>query len=344
MNDRRMQGNIPPQLLRNEPPPLGIQARNIGGSYGVFDTPMNWPTWYFNPGVMDYQGKRYIAARKFWMDYEQYWDYRSVVSLMEIHPDMSLGPERILKYRLRDPRESVEDPRCSIVGGKMSIAACAWIPPKKIESPHQEPKIVIHQSLFQLGDNWNVEKIVDLEYGGNSTNLIHGTKPEKNWLWFDHDGQPHFIYQAEPHIVCGLNGDKVVDEYRTFASLGWTIGDIRGGTPPVRVGEHYVTFFHSSMPWKKLPRYGVRRMYFMGAYLFEAKPPFQIVAATRTNDRLLSGTWNEPVAESVPAVVYPTGAILDGDEWFVTMGVNDCRCAWFKIPHEKLMSRMKSCT
>lgn len=122
------------------------------------------------------------------------------------------------------------------------------------------------------------------------------------------------------------------------------MGDIRGGTPPIRVGNHYITFFHSSMPWKKLPKYGVRRMYFMGAYMFEAKPPFQIVAATRTERRLLSGTWNEPTVESVPAVVYPTGAILDGDEWFVTLGVNDCRCGWVTIPHERLMERMQPCT
>lgn len=344
MNDRRMQSDIPPQLLRNEPPLLELQARNIGGTFGMFKTPMVWPTWYFNPGVMDYQGKRYLAARKFWMDYEQYWDYRSVVSFMEIGQDMSLGQERILTYKLRDPRESVEDPRCSIVGGKPSISCCAWIPPHRIESPHHHPRITIHQSLFRMGDDWNVEEIWDTEYGGNSSNLIYGEKPEKNWLWFDHEEVPHFVYQTEPHIVCEAIDGKVTQEYRSYASLGWTLGDIRGGTPPVRVGEHYLSFFHSSMPWKKLPRYGVRRMYFMGAYLFEAKPPFQIVAATRTEQRLLSGTWNEPTAESVPAVVYPTGAILDGDEWFITLGVNDCRCGWMRIPHDRVMSRMMPCT
>ena len=344
MSDPRMLSNIPPQLLRNEPPPLALQARNIGGEFGRFETPQEWPVWYFNPGVMDYQGKRYLAARKFWMDYQNYWDYRSVVSFMEILPGMKLGKERVLQYKLRDERESVEDPRCSIVGGKPSISCCAWIPPKKIESAHHQPKIVIHQSLFQLGDNWKVEAILDPVYGGNTSTLNHGLKPEKNWLWFDHEGRTYFVYQTEPHIVCEVKDGVVVDEHKTFASLGWTLGDIRGGTPPVRVGDHYLSFFHSSMPWKKLPRYGVRRMYFAGAYLFEAKPPFQIVAATRTDKRLLSGTWNEPTAESVPAVVYPTGAILDGNEWFITMGVNDCRCAWMKIPHERVMERMQSCT
>jgi len=331
-------------LLRNEPPLLQVQAANIGGSYGRFVTPEIEDTYYFNPGVLDYEGKRYLAARKFWMDYEHYWDYRSVVSLMEIKEDMTLGPERILTYKLRDPRESIEDPRCSIIGGKPAISVCAWIPPHKIESGHQHPKITIHQSLLRIGNDWSVDEIWDPVYGGNSANLIHGEKAEKNWLWFDHEGKTFFVYQTEPHIVCEVDGGRVVNEYRTFASLGWTLGDIRGGTPPVRVGDHYLSFFHSSMPWKKLPRYGVRRMYFAGAYLFEAKPPFQIVAATRTDRRLLSGTWNEPTAESVPAVVYPTGALLDGDEWFITLGVNDCRCGWMRIPHEKVMARMQPCT
>lgn len=344
MKDPRMVGDIPPQMLRNEPPKLAIQARNIGGEFGMFKTPESWPTWYFNPGVMDYQGKRYLAARKFWMDYEQYWDFRSHVAFMEIHPDMTLGEERIMTYKLRDPRESVEDPRCSIIGGRPAISCCAWVPPQKVTSPHHQPKIIIHQSLFRLGDDWNVDEIWDVPYGGNGPDLHYGDGAEKNWLWFEHDGQPHFIYQTEPHIVCSVKGGKVDEEFKTYASLGWTLGSIRGGTPPIRVGEHYLSFFHSSMPWKRLPRYGVRRMYFAGAYLFEAKPPFQIVAATRTDRRLLSGTWNEPTAESVPAVVYPTGALLDGDEWFITLGVNDCRCGWMRIPHEKVMARMQPCT
>lgn len=325
-------------IRKNEPPVLSIQAANIGGQFGKFTIPADSHTYYFNPGVMDHGGKRIMVARKFWMDYENWWDYRSWMASFEIKPDMTLGPEKLIEYRLRDPRESVEDPRCCLAFGRQTIGGVAWIAPPR-HSPQQ--KIVIHQSLFVLGDDLSVDRIVDVEYGGNGPSLFHGTGSEKNWLWFEANHRTYFIYQAEPHIVCEVVGDKVVQEYRTHAALGWTLGSIRGGTPPVRVGDHFVTFFHSSMPWKSVPRYGVRRVYFMGAYMFEAKPPFQVVAATR--DRLLTGTWNEPTQEGVPAVVYPNGALLDGDKWFITMGVNDCACGWMTIDHSEILKRMTPC-
>jgi len=325
-------------LRRNEPPLLRVQANNIGGQYGRFTIPAERHIYHFNPGVMDHAGKRWLVSRKFFMDYENRWDYRSWMAAREIHSDMTLGPEHLINYKLRDPRESVEDPRCSVAFGKQSIAAVAWISPTR---EHPKQKIVIHQSLFQLGKGLEVEKIVDVEYGGNGPSIFHGTGAEKNWLWFDHDGRTYFVYQAEPHIVVEVEDGKVVQEHRTHAAMGWTLGAIRGGTPPIRVGDHYLTFFHSSMPWKKIPRYGVRRVYFMGAYLFEAKPPFQIVASTR--ERLLTGTWNEPIQEGVPAVVYPNGALLDGNQWLITLGVNDCACGWVKIDHSEIEKRLSSC-
>lgn len=330
--------NTPTALRKNEPPLLKVQADNIGGEYGRFDIPYSKHIYYFNPGVMDHAGRRWLVARKFWMDYEQWWDYRSWMAAMEIRPDMTVGPETIISYKLRDPRESVEDPRCSVAFGRQSIGGVAWIPPTR-DNPQK--KIVIHQSLFQLGNGLHADKIVDLEYGGNGPSLLCGTGAEKNWLWFDHGKRTYFIYQAEPHIVVEVEDGKVVQEHRTHAALGWTLGTIRGGTPPVRVGDHYLTFFHSSMPWKKVPRYGVRRVYFMGAYLFEAKPPFQIVACTR--GQLMTGTWNEPVQDGVPAVVYPNGAVMDGNRWLVTMGVNDCACGWLKIDHSEVEKRLSSC-
>lgn len=325
-------------LRKNEPPLLRYQAQAIGGEYGRFDTPVEKDMWYFNPTVMKIGGKRHLVVRKYWMNYHDWDKYRSVLAVHEIKSDMSLGPQRIIRYPLRGPSESAEDPRASIFGGRNAIASCAWlVPPKK--DPN---KIIIHQSLFVLEDDLNVSEILDIPYGGNTRSLEHGVKAEKNWLWFDHDDRHYFVYQAEPHIVCEVDKVKgqweVVDEMRTHNPSWWTLGQPRGGTPPVRVGDHYLTFYHSSMPWKKIPKYGVRMVYFVGAYLFEAKPPFQIVAATR--QKLLTGTWNEPIQEGVPAVVYPNGAMLENGEWFITLGVNDCGCGWVKVPHSEIEKRL----
>lgn len=323
------------QIRKNEAPLLRVQADRLGASYKTLSTPTATHTYYFNPSLMEWNGKRYLVARKFWMDYEHWWDYRSKVSIMELYEGDRLGPEKIMQYPLRALNESVEDPRVSMFGGRPAVAACAWMVPTKDIKDHS--KIVIHQSLFRLGDDFNSTEILDVPYGGNSTRIDEGFSAEKNWLWFDHEGLHYMIYQAEPHTVCRVVNDgfwKVTEEYRTHNPSWWTLGTIRGGTPPVRHGDFYYTFYHSSMPWKRVPHYGVRRVYYMGAYKFEAKPPFRIVAATQRP--LFKGTWNEPMQPGVPAVVYPNGALRDSAGWLISVGVNDCGCGLIRLPDTSL--------
>lgn len=324
------------RLRQNEAPILRVQADRLGGSCKILPIQTGTHTYYFNPSLMEWNGRRYLVARKFWMDYEHWWDYRSVVSIMELSDGDRLGPEKIMRYPYRALNESTEDPRVSMFGGRPAVAACAWmVPTQEDHAAGRRP--VIHQSLFVLGDDFNPTEIIDLPYGGNSTRIDQGTGAEKNWLWFDHEGRHYMIYEAEPHTVVRVQHDgfwRVTEEYKTHNPSWWTKGTIRGGTPPVRHGDYYYTFFHSAMPWKRMPHYGVLRIYYMGAYKFEAKPPFKIVAATR--EPLFRGTWNEPTNPGAPAVVYPNGALRDSAGWLISVGVNDCRCGLIRLPDSSL--------
>src|SRR6266404_557243 len=104
---------------------------------------------------------------------------------------------------------------------------------------------------------------------------------------------------------------------------------IRGGSPPVMAEGEYWTFFHSSMPW--VPG---KRRYFMGAYAFEPHAPFRVTKIT--GGPLLVGNYRDPWKEGVPLVVFPGGAIYHDGKWFVTLGLNDLKCAWIEIPHDAL--------
>jgi predicted GH43/DUF377 family glycosyl hydrolase len=135
----------------------------------------------------------------------------------------------------------------------------------------------------------------------------------------------YFVYQYAPF--------QVVDDETVFSgkSLTWEYGQIRGGTPPVKVGDRYYTFFHSRLD------HG-RSKYFMGAMAFEAKPPFYPVAMTKKP--LLAATNKEPSLSWAPLVVFPCGALFRNQTWTVSLGVNDLNCALVDYAHDVLLALM----
>jgi len=164
------------------------------------------------------------------------------------------------------------------------------------------------------------------------------TGPEKNWLWFFHNGELHLLYQADPHTIIRFNEKyEQVQTYETTTEgrFPWDYGIPRGGTPPVLAGDgnEYWTYFHSSLP--TFDKY--RRRYYMGAYAFEASPPFRITKITP--EPILAGSSCDPWDERKPLVVFPCGSILKDDSWTITMGINDLSSAWARIPHEDIEER-----
>lgn len=154
-------------------------------------------------------------------------------------------------------------------------------------------------------------------------------KHNKNWVFFFHDGKLHLIYTSQPWHVIEFGSHWEDQIHHQYEGVTWPYGTIRGGTPPIQVGDHFYTFFHSSMPWQ-----GRYRRYHMGCLQFEAKPPFKPVKWTMTP--LLSGSQNDPWAQRKPLVVFPCGALFENEEWLVTMGINDLKSGWVRIPHEDI--------
>lgn len=258
--------------------------------------------------------------------------------LMAFRLNENLAPE--VGYKIFMPgseSEHFEDPRCLVHNGKLHISACNFI----VLGPHNSRWTGAHQVICNVGLDWRATERFDPVYGRNGPSLMAnvGGIHEKNWLWFSCDGVLHMIYAAVPHEVTAwtdtlrFTGEKWVTE--TQSEIPWQHGEIRGGTNPVRIGDEFLTFFHSSTPWV-----GKKRQYHMGAYTFEAKPPFRI---TRITPRpLLSGSPQDYWLPGKPACIFPCGALLKGKEWLVVGGSNDISCFWFRLPHADLESRMVS--
>lgn len=188
---------------------------------------------------------------------------------------------------------------------------------------------------------------------------------EKNWLLFDHDGQLFAIYQVDPQIVlhvdlAGSGPIRCRPVYRTdwdTTAYPRRYGELRGGTPPVRVGAHYVSVFHSRthsqkpaptnhspavqrlkrMPWLRPIKRWLREhfapvRYYGGVYAFAAAPPFTPIFIRPTPilwpER--EGRRQQPTASHMAPrrVVYPCGLVpLDDGQWLVSYGIHDERAA-----------------
>lgn len=160
------------------------------------------------------------------------------------------------------------------------------------------------------------------QYGNNDVTAL-----EKNWVFFDHQGQTHFIYACDPeHTVVTIR-----QHWKTPA-LPWSYGQIRGGTPPLPFRGKWLRFFHSQLPISDKPR---DCRYYVGAYVMNNEPPFEMLEIS--SHPILSGhEWRSPAPHWKPNVVIPYGAVEQGEGWLVSVGVNDSAACLVKITEKHL--------
>lgn len=290
---------------------------------GLYQFPEAKNTWYFNPSLIRRQDGLFLVTRRS-RDWPKEHVGRNDVYVWQLVDNKPVNPCEV-KFPKRYADEHFEDPRTCWINEQL------WLSCTNFQLNHDHFH-GCHQIVASLDQNWRCRTIGDPVYGANGPTLYTQTGHEKNWLWFEHEKRFMMVYSAEPHVVTEWAGNlQLKTEHKSNRSMRlWQHGLIRGGTPPVRVGDEYWTFFHSSMPW-----IGKKRRYHMGAYAFEAKEPFAITRYTTLP--LLSGSKIDPWNEGRPLVVFPCGALHEKNEWLVTLGVNDCACGWIRIPHNELL-------
>lgn len=223
--------------------------------------------------------------------------------------------------------EHWEDPRSINRNGTIIISFCNFA-----------QRTYAHQAITGIRDDWTAEYPIRVKFGKNAPHLVENVGHEKNWTWFAHtDGRLWFVYSLAEgrQVVCKTAHGKVMETIETQAPV-WEYGELRGGTSPVLVGDSYWTFMHSSTYWVK-----PKRRYHMGAIRMDSKPPFRITGISRTP--ILSGSERDYRKQQDPPCVFPCGAIYENGHWLVTFGVNDCRCAWLRIPHAELEKTIYVC-
>ena len=251
---------------------------------------------YFNPSLTVHRGRRLLAYRYGWNHAD--------VRLAELGPDWR--PMHDIRLNLVHPlcRDGREDPRFFFWRDQLWLSFCGV----DIQDGRKET----HQLLCPIRDDLTAGPVMAPTWSRRQWPM------EKNWAWFDWNGDLFCIYEIEPsHVVLRLHGPELHLHSATGPRPPWAGGYLRGGAAPVRVGEEFYCWFHGA--WQ-----ATKRTYNLGLYTFDAKPPFWIRRIIP--DPLLLPNADELPADTWNSVVFPCGAVLRGKRWLVSFGYHDKHC------------------
>jgi predicted GH43/DUF377 family glycosyl hydrolase len=241
-----------------------------------------------------------------------------------------------------------EDPRVQYIDGKLTIS---YINTTSIFNSQS-------QAFSYLEDDFTLKDSIYFKYGFNinqsnadSTSRLTpegaiivqspAARFEKNWVFFEYDHLPHFVYSIDDHIVVQPNMSTLAADkhYITSAKLCWKYGQPRGGTPPILIGDEYLCFFHSHLKTDGKFKVKCNRVYYFGAYTFSAKPPFEI--KRMTVKPFAKGDPYDNVCLWYNAGCFPCGAIKEGGDWVISYGHNDHSMRIMVLPDKELQESLR---
>lgn len=170
-------------------------------------------------------------------------------------------------------------------------------------------------------------------------------KFEKNWVPFIYNDCLLLSYTLFPHkVFFPLFGENkcITTSNSDVHQKYWKWGEIRGGSPSLLVGDHYLGFFHSSIEMSSVQSEGKKMPhYFMGAYIFSDQPPFimtsispEPIIGTNFYNGKLYKTW-KPLR-----VVFPGGFVFDDQHIWVFYGRQDHEVWVVKLDREGLLKSL----
>lgn len=288
------------------------------------------PTNYFNCSFIEYKGKIYFAyrmeAKPFCermkiglclMD-ENYNPIPATNVLLDLYSELEIRYSR--SKHVKFPKGfHVEDPRLFIYKDELYLS---------YTDGYIMGQAKINPDTLQAENSFYLDKPDPVN-----------RQTEKNWTFFDYEGKLMCLYDASKQEIFEMNGEKHTKLYETKFDTNWKWGQMRGGTSPVKVGDNYLSFFHSATDIRTIK--GPGRQYFMGAYMFEGKPPFKPIAISK--EPLIAG---ERISDHIPRlsnrifVVFPAGIIRKENGFNIAFGYNDFECRYVEISDELLKENL----
>ena len=155
----------------------------------------------------------------------------------------------------------------------------------------------------------------------------------KNWTPFEYNQTIYYISTINPfHVVAisSINNITLAGYMKTISRsihlpLQWQhiYGSIHGGSQAILFDNNsYISFFHSKIRLE----HNTQVTYFMGAYRFTSKPPFELISMTPyplIHEQFYTGRWVVERNRQLDYVVFPTGISLIDGVIYLSLGWND---------------------
>ena len=170
---------------------------------------------------------------------------------------------------------------------------------------------------------------------------------EKNWVIFG-DGPFYAVYSPSPQrlLHCSLDGEgeilfrEIAEHPSEDFRFSETYGALRGGAPPLRVGDQYLSICHCL-------REETQGLHYRAAlYCFDGQSPFAPKGGTVRTLPLgnpFGRTTRFPrLNQAISEVIYPCGAAVSGEDLLISYGINDEHCAISVLPLNNIIEQVGS--
>ena len=274
----------------------------------------------FNPAIVRWQGMLLMSFRVIPDRKQSFTSYIGIVKLDENFCPTQTPQIFELRKNSHVPCRA-EDARLIVVGDRLMIAY-SDNDQVKISKPGFRmylAEVLYDEVTFSLKDLMRLS-----QYEGESKDLR-----EKNWVPFDYEGHLLLSYSLSPHkVFLPVFGTGTCDTlFTTNAHLQWDFGILRGGTPAIKIGDEYLSFFHSSIPMASLQSNGQTMLhYFMGAYTFSSSPPFELKRMSKepiVGKDFYNGPNHYKPYWKPGMYIFPAGILIEEEKIWVTYGRQD---------------------
>ncbi|MBM3198019.1 MAG: DUF3589 domain-containing protein [Chlamydiae bacterium] len=267
--------------------------------------------------------------------------YRSCIGAVRLDKNFA---QVSLVQRIDTRSEFSEDPRAFRVGEDLYLVY------------NDMQKNVMYSRSMHLakldGKTLQTESVLDIDQ--LIQHVDQSSHVEKNWTPFvrkEANGEEkiYFEYGINPHKILRMRDPQdcqmdhlIFPSEVSLQKMPWKseLGALRGGTPAKLVDGQYLAFFHTLFWDKKTP------WYIMGAYTFEASPPYRVTAVS-AEPILFRGIYETPAkntAYSKKKIIYPAGFVLGKEEGkdvlYVSCGENDCAVKILTLDKETLLKSL----
>ncbi|HZN65372.1 MAG TPA: hypothetical protein VFB66_08720 [Tepidisphaeraceae bacterium] len=266
----------------------------------------------YNPCVVRFEGEMWMAYRARLSPAAH--RHESCIGLARLSPQYQVLESRLLTIPAAAGAVSQEDPRLFVAMDTL------WLSFAEPSEAWRRCRVVVGR-LIPRRFRWVAE--VPLTYA-------RSTPREKNWLLYDDGDGMKCLYRPSPHTLLDAS-ERNMRLVLERPGPTWAFGEWRNSAGPVLRGDEWYVITHS---YEGTFQQWSGRRYHVGAYTYDAKPPYRIkrfTPAPISSAADLAGPFQDH-----PRVLLPMGLVWADDRWIVSCGVNDAECRILHLDADQL--------